>query len=109
MGWLDGWKFYPADPAKPVIEQKAQLHEPDAQNIKELWADFLAAIETGRKPVSDIEAIHYSTNVSLLGMLSYKLGRSIRWDGGKETVPGDSDANKLLSRKYRKGWEYPKA
>jgi len=108
QGWIDGWKFYPTDSKKPVIEQKAQLHEPDQQNIKELWADFLDAIKTGRRPISDIEAIHYSTNVSLLGMLSYKLGRSIRWDGEKEQVIGDAEANKLLSRKYRKGWEYPK-
>ena len=108
QGWIDGWKFYPTDAKKPVIEQKAQLHEPDQQNIKELWADFLDAIKTGRRPVSDIETIHYSTNVSLLGMLSYKLGRSIQWDGEKEMVIGDPEANKLLSRKYRKGWEYPK-
>jgi len=109
QGWIDGWKFYPTDPKKPVIEQKAQLHEPDQQNIKELWADFLGAIKSGKKPISDIEEIHHSTNVSLLGMLSYKLGRSIRWDGKKEQVIGDSEANKLLSRKYRGPWEYPKA
>jgi hypothetical protein len=84
-----------------------QLHQPDDQNIKKLWADFLKAIQTGQKPVSDIEEIHRSTNMSLLGMLSYKLGRSIRWDGGKEQIIGDTEANRLLSRKYRKGWKYP--
>ena len=42
-----------------------------------------------RKPVSDIEEIHYSTNVSLLGMLSLKAGRSIVWDGAKEVIVGD--------------------
>ena len=59
--------------------------------------------------MSDIEAIHYSTNISLLGMLSYKLGRSINWDGEKEQVIGDPEANKMLSRKYRGHWEYPKS
>ena len=109
MGWLDGWTFYPTDPKGQIIHQDAQLHQPDEQNIKELWADFLDAIRNRRKPVSDIEQIHYSTNVSLLGMLSYKLGRSIEWDGAKETVIGDAEANKHLSRKYRGSWEYPKA
>ena len=76
---------------------------------QELWADFLNAIKTGAKPVSDIEEIHRSTNVALLGMLSMKIGRSIEWDGVKETVVGDEAANKLLRREYRKGWEYPVA
>lgn len=40
-------------------------------------------------------------------MLSLKLGRSVAWDGEKELIIGDPDANKLLRRDYRKGWEYP--
>jgi predicted dehydrogenase len=107
MGWIDGWKFYPADRNKPVIAQPAQLHEPDQQNIKELWVDLLDAIRTRRHPVCDIEAIHESTNVSLLGMLAYKLGRSIEWDGEHERVIGDRDADRMLSRDYRKPWKYP--
>lgn len=108
MGWLDGWTFYPTNPKDAPIHEDAKLNSPDNQNIKELWADFLDAIKTGRKPVSDIEEIHYSTNVSLLGMLSYKLGRSIEWDGAKERIVGDAEANKLLSRQYRGSWKYPK-
>lgn len=108
MGWVDGWTFYPANPKGEVIHQDAQLHQPDGQNIKELWADFLAAIRNNRNPVSDIEQIHYSTSVSLLGMLSYKIGRSIEWDGKKEIIVGDAEANKHLSRKYRGSWDYPK-
>lgn len=107
MGWQSGWTFYPAD-NKPVVREGAKLGQPDAQNIRELWADFLDAIRTGRKPVADIGAVHLSTNMALLGMLSFKLGRSIQWDGAKELCVGDRDANKLLSRAYRKPWMYPK-
>ncbi len=107
MGWQNGWTFYPAD-GKPVIHEDAKLGQPDGQNIKELWADFLDAIKTGRKPISDIEEIHRSTNMALLGMMSLKLGRSVQWDGAKEQVVDDKEANKLLSRPYRKGWEYPR-
>jgi len=107
MGWQDGWTFYPVDKNKPVIHEAPKLHEPDQQNIPELWADFLNAIKTGKRPVSDIEEIHRSTNMSLLGMLSYKLGRSVKWDGEKEIVIGDPEANKLLRREYRKPWVYP--
>jgi len=108
MGWLDGWTFYPADPKKPVLHEDAKLHEPDAQNIKELWADFLQSIKANKRPMCDIEIGHRSTNMALLGMLSLKLGRSVEWDGSKETIVGDKEANKLLSRVYRAPWEYPK-
>ncbi|MCS6776670.1 MAG: Gfo/Idh/MocA family oxidoreductase [Chloroherpetonaceae bacterium] len=109
MGWLDGWTFYPSDKGQPVVHQEARLHEPDHQNIRELWADFLNAIRTGKRPVCDIEIGHRSTNMSLLGMLSMKLGRSIRWDGRRERVIDDPEANRLLERPYRKPWTYPKA
>jgi predicted dehydrogenase len=107
MGWQNGWTFYPLDENKPVIHEDSRLHEPDRQNIPELWVDFLSAIKTGKRPVSDIEQVHRSTNMSLLGMLSYKLGRSIKWDGEKEIIIGDAEANKLLRRDYRKPWVYP--
>ncbi len=107
MGWLDGWTFYPSNPKKAAIHQDPELHEPDAQNIRELFADFLACIKSGKRPVCDIEIGHRSTNMSLLAMLSLKLGRSIRWDGDKQVIRGDPEANKLLRRDYRQPWKYP--
>jgi len=106
LGHRGGWVFYPAGGGAPQME-KAQLNEPDAQNIRELWADFIAAIETGRAPACGIADAHRSTTCALLGMLSQKLGRSVAWDGARETIPGDAEASALLRRAYRKGWEYP--
>lgn len=108
MGWLDGWTFYPADSKKQIIHEDARLNKPDDQNIRELWMDFLQSIKAGKRPVCDIETGQRSTNMSLLGMLSAKLGRSIAWDGEKEMIVGDPEANKLLSRSYRAPWQYPK-
>jgi len=107
MGWQDGWTFYPVGRGQKVIHEDAQLHEPDQQNIKELWANFLDCIQTRNRPVCDIEIGHRSTNMSLLGMLSLKLGRSVKWDGDKEVIIGDPEANKLLRREYRQPWMYP--
>ena len=107
MGWQQGAVFYPVDSRKEPVRFPSTLHLPDEQNIKELWADFLEAIRSGRRPVSDIEDVYRSTNCSLLGMLSYKLGRSIQWDGDKEEIVGDPEANKLLRRDYRGAWKYP--
>ena len=107
MGWQDGWTFYPTDKNKQVLHEAPKLNKPDDQNIKELWANFLQSVQSGKRPICDIEIGHRSTNMSLLGMLSYKLGRSVKWDGEKEIILNDPEANKLLSREYRGSWEYP--
>jgi predicted dehydrogenase len=107
MGWLDGWTFHPVNTKKAPIHQEPQLHEPDQQNIRELFADFLDSIKTGRRSVCDIEVGHRSTNMSLLAMLSTRIGRSVAWDGEKQVILGDDEANKQLTRAYRKPWEYP--
>ncbi|HXG64550.1 MAG TPA: Gfo/Idh/MocA family oxidoreductase, partial [Blastocatellia bacterium] len=109
MGWLDGWTFYPHDKKKPTLHEDAKLNKPDDQNIRELWADFLDSIKIGRRPVCDIEIGHRSTNMALLGMMSLKLRRSLEWDGEREIVSGDAEANQLLTRPYRAPWEYPKS
>jgi predicted dehydrogenase len=107
LGWIDGWTFYPSNGRDPIIHEDAKLNKPDEQNIKELWADFLKAIDSGSKPISNIESGHRSTTMALLGMLSGKIGRSVNWDGQKELIVGDKEANRLLSRPYRSPWVYP--
>lgn len=107
MGWLDGWTFYPSDKNRSIIHEAPVLHKPDDQNIPELWADFMQSVQQNHSPVCDIAIGQRSTNMSLLGMLSYKLGRSIEWDGEQQLIKNDEEANKLLQRKYRGEWEYP--
>lgn len=106
LGWLNGWVFYPAGRGD-VIHEAAQLNKPDDQNIKENWANFLSCIKSGEKPISDIGEIHNATATCLLGMLSYKLGRSVNWDASKNAFVNDPEADALLKRKYRGSWEYP--
>ncbi|MGL6195190.1 MAG: Gfo/Idh/MocA family protein [Thermoguttaceae bacterium] len=109
LGWLDGWSYFKSGDCqgKPEIHVSPELHEPDQQNILELWTDFIEAIETGRKPICDIEYGNRSTQMSLLGMLSQKLGRSVQWDREKQTVIGDPEALAMMKRPYREPWVYP--
>lgn len=109
VGWRDGWTFYPADGKAQIVHEDSQLQEPDGHNLKILWADFMASIETGKKAVAGIEIAHRSSVLPLLGMVSWRTGRSIEWDGAKEQIVGDPEATKLLSRPYRGSWVYPEA
>src|SRR5699024_8125611 len=68
LGYRDGWTFYPRSDRQATVHEDARLEEPDGQNIRELWNDFIKAIETKSRPISDIEFGHRETTMSLLGM-----------------------------------------
>jgi len=109
IGWKDGWTFYPADGKAEITHGDNQLQEPegDGHNIAALWADFMDAIDKKRAPVADIEGAHRSSCLPLLGMISWRTGRSLQWDAEKEEIIGDPEASKLLRREYRAPWKYP--
>lgn len=107
IGWRDGWTFYPTNNRDQARHEASQLDEPDGHNIRLLWADFMDSIDQKRKPVAGIEVGHRASVLPLLGMVSWKLGRSIEWDGTKEQVVGDAKGTELLSRTYRAPWRYP--
>ena len=89
------------------MHEDSQLQEPDGHNIKLLWADFLDAIGGKAAPIAGIERAHRSSVLPLLGMLSWRLGRSVQWDGAKEEIVGDAEASAMLKRPYRAPWVYP--
>ena len=109
IGWRDGWTFYPSTKSGKMEHEDAQLQEPDGHNIKLLWADFLESIDQRRPPVATIELAHRASVLPLLAMISWRVGRSVTWDSGKEEIVNDAEANKLRSRPYRAPWIYPTA
>jgi len=38
---------------------------------------------------------------------SWRTGRKIRWDAGREQIIGDAEAGKLLGKEYRAPWKLP--
>jgi predicted dehydrogenase len=107
IGWRDGWTFYPANGRDRVVHEDPQLQEPDGHNLKLLWADFMAAVEGRSRGAAHIELAHRASVLPLLGMISWRVGRSINWDGSKEQITGDPEAARLMSRPYRAPWVYP--
>ncbi len=107
IGWRDGWTFYPSKRGEKEVHEDSQLQEPDGHNLKLLWADFVGAIDSGRRPVSGIELAHRSSVLPLLGMISWRVGRSVEWDGAKEMIVNDPQAAAFLRKKYRGPWVHP--
>jgi predicted dehydrogenase len=69
--------------------------------------NFLDCVKSRALPTCDIAIAHCSTNTCHLGNISYKLGRSLEWDVDCETFKNDAEANALLKREPRKGYELP--
>ena len=107
IGWRDGWTFYPSKKSDSITHEDSQLQEPDGHNLALLWADFLGAIDRRVTPVSGIETAHRSSVLPLLGMISWKTGRSLEWDGAQEKIVNDTAASQLLSKAFRAPWVYP--
>jgi predicted dehydrogenase len=54
-----------------------------------------------------IEEGHFSTTLCHLANISYRVGRSLRFDGAAERFVGDEEADKLLTRTYRAPFVLP--
>ncbi len=69
--------------------------------------DWFEAIKNRTRPIADVEIGHRSAILCHLGNIARWTGRRLKWDPESETFPGDDDANKLLDRPRRKGYELP--
>jgi predicted dehydrogenase len=94
---------YPEDRMERDLEQHV------APAIRYHMKDFLKAVADRSRPVADIEEGHISTATCILANLSMKLGRSLTWDAHTQKVLHDDEANRLLSRPYRRPWVHPAA
>ena len=68
------------------------------------WFDCMG---TRQKPNADVEIGHRTISVSHVMNITRRLGRALKWDPAKEQFIGDDEANKLLERPRRKGYELP--
>jgi len=92
---------YPEDRTEKDLEKHV------APAIRVHMKDFLSAIASRGRPVSDIEQGYISTSCCILANLSMRLGRTLAFDPAKGQVRGDDEANQLLRRPYRRPWVHP--
>lgn len=57
------------------------------------WFD---CIKSRKKPIMDVGAGHQVCTLCILANISYRIGRPVQWDGKRERIKNDPDANRLL-------------
>jgi hypothetical protein len=88
----------------PAVQQKWEgegwIARPHIQN----WLD---CIKSRKRPTADVEIGHRSISVCHLVNITRELNRKLKWVPAAEQFIGDEEANKLLDRPRRKGFELP--
>lgn len=69
--------------------------------------EWLDCIKSRQQPSCSV-AYHSRVNVPIqLAILSYRLGRSIRFDPQKQAIVNDREATRLAVPEYRGSWKFP--
>lgn len=69
--------------------------------------NWLDCIKSRKRPNADVEIGHRSISVCHLVNITRELNRKLTWDPAAEKFVGDDEANKLLDRPRRAGFELP--
>jgi predicted dehydrogenase len=117
--WIDGdgrkWQAYfgRKDEKGPGSEAPPQSGGSDPNVLTSIerphYQNFIDAIRAGDPSKVTCDALegHLSSALPHFANISYRVGRALVFDPKKEQFVADKDADKLLTREYRKGFEFP--
>jgi predicted dehydrogenase len=118
--WIDGdgrkWQSYlgrkeEKGPGADVPREKSGGSDPLVLTSTEYphYQNFIDAIRANDPKMLNCDVLegHLTSSLPHLANISYRVGRALSFDGKTETVVGDAEANKLLTREYRKPYVIP--
>lgn len=117
-GWmhLNGstWKTYfgrnnEPGPSNETVDEYDDPMDLAGAGGESHFGNFINALRSGKKDdlTCEIEPGHISTVLPHLANISYRLGRQLTFDGAKERFVHDEEADRMLTRKYRKPYIVP--
>jgi predicted dehydrogenase len=95
-------KMEASDPS--ILKYKPGPNEISYKDTLTDKADFLRAIETGKKAFEPLEVGHNVYFTTLMGLISIKQGVELNWDKTAMKFTGNSAANAMLNRPFRETW-----
>ncbi|MBX3423709.1 MAG: Gfo/Idh/MocA family oxidoreductase [Pirellulaceae bacterium] len=93
------WRLYDFD----NLDRPARYGKLDA--IINHMGNFFDCIQSQRKPISDIDSQHRSVSTCHLANISMRLGRKLQWNPETEFFVNDQEADAMLKREQRHGFE----
>ena len=103
-GWVSvsysGVRSHP----EALIDSKIRSEETRLIESSSHQLGWVECVKSRKDPVGNIESAVRSDLVSHLSEIAIRTGRRIRWDPEKETIVGDDEARKRMSRPLRSPW-----
>jgi len=93
------YKLYPHDLPERELRTGKQA------SLINHMANFFHCVRTRKTPIADVVSQHRSASVCHLPSMSMALGRKLKWDPEAERFVDDAEADALLGREQREGYE----
>jgi len=98
-----------ADYGKHVLLPEANFKdfkgpEPFIPRVRGHHEEWIEACKTGKPTASNFDYAGALTEANHLGNLAYRLGKKLEWDPVNLRAKNCPEADRLISKKYRKGW-----
>ncbi|MGC8990264.1 MAG: Gfo/Idh/MocA family protein [Verrucomicrobiia bacterium] len=104
--WVDRGGFdCSKEELKDISRLPEDLRKVKAYHSRDHMRNFLDCVKSRKPTITPVEAAHHSAIPGHLGLISMLVGRKIKWDANTETIVGDEEAAKLLTRQYRPPWK----
>jgi predicted dehydrogenase len=106
---VDELKKEPLPRASFTLYDQDNLERPERAGkldaIVNHMGNFVDCIQSRKQPISDLESQHRSVSTCHLANISIRTGRPIKWNPETEQIIDDPEANALLKRPQRSGFE----
>ena len=111
QGWItfngNGYKTYFGQKNEPGPARSENDFPPEERS--DGWKNFIDCVRSRKKEDLDNEILegHLSASLGHLGVISYRTGRKLVFNPETEKFVRDKEADKLLTREYRKPYIMP--
>ncbi|MBI3737261.1 gfo/Idh/MocA family oxidoreductase, partial [Candidatus Sumerlaeota bacterium] len=105
----EGYMVMPNYSSYQVFLGKKAEAQPAVSKGGDHFLNFINAVRSRKREDlnAEIEEGHLSSSLCHLANISYRLGRTLDFDPAAEKFVNDAEADKMLTRVYRKGFEVP--
>lgn len=108
MEYGGDWKAFRKRETKPFAGAGIGEKKDSAQRSN-AFSNFIEVIRSGKDEdlINPVLGGHYSTALPHLANISYRVGRGLKFNGATEKFVNDPEADKLLTKVYRKPFVVP--